>query len=37
MATVFHVLGIPRDLHYNDPAGRPTPMVDTGRPIRELV
>ena len=23
MATVFHVLGIPQDLHYNDPTGRP--------------
>jgi hypothetical protein len=37
MATVFHVLGIPRDLHYNDPVGRPTPMIDTGRVIPELV
>ncbi len=37
MATVFHVLGIPRDLHYNDPRGRPTTMIDTGRPIAELV
>jgi hypothetical protein len=37
MATVFHVLGMPRDLHYNDPAGRPTSMVDTGRAIPELV
>jgi hypothetical protein len=37
MATVFQVLGIPRDLHYNDPAGRPTPMIDGGRSIPELV
>ncbi len=37
MATVFHVLGIPRDLHYNDPSGRPTPMINGGRPIAELV
>jgi hypothetical protein len=37
MATVFHVLGIPADLHYNDPSGRPTPMIDGGRPIAELV
>ncbi len=37
MATVFHVLGIPQDLHYNDPSGRPTPMVSGGRPIAELV
>jgi hypothetical protein len=37
MATVFHVLDLPRDLHYNDPTGRPTPMVDTGRAIPELI
>jgi hypothetical protein len=37
MATVFHVLGIPLDLHYNDPTGRPTPMITNGRPIAELV
>jgi uncharacterized protein DUF1501 len=37
MATVFHVLGIPQGTHYNDPTGRPTPMVNGGRVIRELV
>ena len=37
MATVFRVLGVPQDLHYNDPTGRPTPMVNGGRAIRELV
>ena len=37
MATVFHVLGMPRDLHYNDPTGRPTPMINSGRAIQELV
>lgn len=37
MATVFHVLGLPQDLHYNDNAGRPTPMIVGGKPIRELV
>jgi uncharacterized protein (DUF1501 family) len=37
MATVFHVLGMPQDLHYNDPTGRPTPMINGGRPIAELV
>jgi hypothetical protein len=37
MATVFHVLGLPQDLHYKDPSGRPTPMVDGGKPIAELV
>jgi uncharacterized protein (DUF1501 family) len=37
MATVFHVLGVPQDLHYKDPSGRPTPMVNGGKPIEELV
>jgi hypothetical protein len=37
MATLFHVLGVPQDLHYNDPSGRPTPMVNGGRPIAELI
>jgi hypothetical protein len=37
MATVFHVLGLPRDLHYNDTTGRPTPMIDGGRVISELM
>jgi uncharacterized protein (DUF1501 family) len=36
MATVFHVLGMPQGLHYNDPTGRPTPMINSGRVIREL-
>ncbi len=37
MATIFHVLGIPQDLHYQDPTGRPTPMVSGGKPIAELI
>lgn len=37
MATVFHVLGLPQDLHFNDNGGRPTPMLVGGKPIRELV
>jgi len=37
MATVFHVLGIPQDLHYKDPTGRPTPMVNSDKPIAELI
>ncbi len=37
MATVFHVLGMPQDLHYNDPSGRPTPMINGGKPIAELI
>jgi hypothetical protein len=37
MATICHVLGIPQDLHYRDPAGRPVPMIEGGKPIAELV
>jgi hypothetical protein len=37
MATVFHVLGLPQDLHYKDMSGRPTPMIDGGKPIAELI
>jgi hypothetical protein len=37
MATVFHVLGVPQHLHYKDQSGRPTPMIDGGKPIAELV
>jgi hypothetical protein len=37
MATVFHVLGMPQNLTYNDPSGRPQHMVSGGRPIQELV
>jgi hypothetical protein len=37
MATVFHVLGLPQDLQYKDPSGRPTPMINGGKPIAELV
>ena len=37
MATVFHVLGLPQELQYKDPTGRPTNMVVGGKPIAELV
>lgn len=37
LATVFHVLGLPQDLYYKDPSGRPTPMVEGGKVIAELV
>jgi uncharacterized protein (DUF1501 family) len=37
MATVFHVLGLPQDLHFKDNSGRPVPMIDNGTPIAELV
>ena len=37
MATVFHVLGIPQDIQFTDPTGRPMNMVVSGKPIAELV
>ncbi len=37
MATVFNVLGIDRDLHFFNNAGRPTPMIEEGKAISELV
>ena len=37
MATVFHVLGIAADTHFQDPGGRPTPMLMDGQPIAGLV
>ncbi len=37
MATVFHVLGMPQDLHYKDQSGRPTSMITGGKVIAELV
>jgi uncharacterized protein (DUF1501 family) len=37
MATIFQVLGIDRTLHYTNQAGRPTPMIEDGKPIGELV
>lgn len=37
MATVFRVLGIPADMQFYDPSGRPTSMLSSGRPIAELV
>ena len=36
-ATVLHALGMPRDLQFTSPIGRPTYMVEGGRVIRELV
>jgi Protein of unknown function (DUF1501) len=37
MATIFHVLGIEQDLHFQDPSGRPVPMITGGKPVAELV
>jgi hypothetical protein len=37
LATIFHVLGMPQDLQFTNPAGRPVYMIEGGEPIRELV
>jgi len=37
MATVFHVLGLDPNLHYYNHAGRPTPMIESGKLISELL
>jgi hypothetical protein len=37
MATVFHVLGIDRRIQFTNQAGRPTYMIEDGKPIEELV
>lgn len=37
MATLLYALGIPMNLQYVDPAGRPRYMVENGQPIEELV
>ena len=36
-STVFQVLGIPPETSFDDPAGRPVPMLGTGKPIPGLV
>ena len=37
MATLFHVLGIDPSIQLYDPSGRPLTLVETGKPIVELV
>lgn len=37
LATIYHVLGIPQDTHFEDVSGRPTSIVGSGRPIQELL
>jgi hypothetical protein len=36
LATWYHALGVPLDLHFTDYAGRPTPVLPQGEPIKEL-
>jgi hypothetical protein len=37
MATVFQVLDLDRRIQFTNQAGRPTYMIETGKPIAELV
>ena len=37
MATIFHVMGIDRRLQFTNQSGRPTYMIEDGKPIEELV
>jgi Protein of unknown function (DUF1501) len=37
LATWYKCLGVPVNAHFNDFAGRPTPIVPNGRPIDELL
>ena len=37
LATIYHVMGIPLDTHYNDASGRPVSIVGEGKPIQELL
>ncbi len=37
MATIFSVLGLDGQLQFQSPSGRPTYMLDKGKPIAELV
>lgn len=36
-ATVFHVLGIDRRIQFTNQSGRPTYLIENGKPIEELV
>ena len=37
LATIYHVLGIDLNTMLHDYSGRPIPILDSGKPIRELV
>ncbi len=37
LATIYHILGVPLDTHYEDASGRPVSIVGNGRPILELL
>ena len=35
-ATIFHHMGVPREISYLDSRGRPRVVIDQGKPIVEL-
>jgi hypothetical protein len=37
MATIFQVMNIDRRIQFTNQAGRPTYMIENGKPIAELV
>jgi len=37
LATVYRVLGVPLETHFDDSSGRPTSIVGDGHPIQELL
>lgn len=37
LATIYQAMGISLDTHYEDSTGRPISIVDSGKPIRELL
>jgi len=37
LATIYHLLGIPLDTHFEDASGRPVSIVGSGKPIGELL
>ena len=37
MATILHMFGLGHNLQFTSPQGRPTYMVENGRPIKELI
>ena len=37
LATIYHLLGISLETHYEDASGRPVSIVGNGRPIQELL
>lgn len=36
-ATIYHHMGVPLETSYQEPTGRPRPIVESGRPIAELI